>query len=55
VFKWRQRFVDERLKGLADDHRNEVPRSITDDPVAAVVVETLTEEPLERSAPTRTR
>ena len=33
VGKWRQRFVDKRLKGLADEYRPGVPRSITDDHV----------------------
>jgi transposase len=45
VGKWRQRFVDQRLKGLADEHRSGVPRSITDDHVEAIVVKTLTEKP----------
>ena len=45
VGKWRQRFVDKRLKGLADEYRPGVPRSITDDHVEAVVVKTLTEKP----------
>ena len=45
VGKWRQRFVDKRLQGLADEYRPGVPRSITDDHVEAVVVKTLTEKP----------
>jgi transcriptional regulator with XRE-family HTH domain/DNA-binding CsgD family transcriptional regulator len=45
VGKWRQRFVDKRLKGLSDEHRSGVPRTITDDHVEAVVVKTLTEKP----------
>ena len=45
VGKWRQRFVDKRLKGLADEYRPGVPRTITDDHVEAVVVKTLTEKP----------
>ena len=28
VGKWRQRFVDQRLKGLADEHRSGVPRRL---------------------------
>jgi len=45
VGKWRSRFVQKRLKGLADEYRPGVPRSITDDHVEAVVVKTLTEKP----------
>lgn len=41
VGKWRSRFVLKRLKGLADEHRPGVPRSVTDDDVEAVVVKTL--------------
>jgi transposase len=45
VGKWRSRFVQQRLKGLADEHRSGVPRTITDDHVEAVVIKTLTEKP----------
>jgi transposase len=45
VGKWRRRFVDKRLNGLADEHRSGVPRTITDDHVEAVIVKTLTEKP----------
>src|ERR1035438_3562163 len=45
VGKWRSRFVQKRLQGLADEYRPGVPRSITDDHVEAVVVKTLTEKP----------
>jgi len=45
VGKWRSRFVAKRLKGLADEHRSGVPRSVTDDHVEAVIVKTLTEKP----------
>jgi transposase len=45
VGKWRRRFVDKRLKGLADEHRSGVPRTITDDHVEAVIVKTLTDKP----------
>ena len=45
VGKWRQRFVEKRLNGLADEHRPGVPRTITDDHVEAVIVKTLTERP----------
>ena len=45
VGKWRNRFVEKRLKGLADEHRSGVPRTVTDDHVEAVIVKTLTEKP----------
>lgn len=45
IGKWRQRFGDKRLKGLADERRPGVPRTVTDDHVEAVVVKTLTEKP----------
>ena len=45
VGKWRSRFVAKRLKGLTDEHRSGVPRTITDDHVEAVIVKTLTEKP----------
>ena len=45
VGKWRSRFVAKRLKGLADEHRSGVPRTVTDDHVEAVVLKTLTEKP----------
>ncbi len=45
VGKWRSRFLAKRLKGLADEHRCGVPRSVTDDQVEAVIVKTLTEKP----------
>jgi transposase len=45
VGKWRSRFVAKRLRGLADEYRPGVPRTITDDHVEAVVVKTLTEKP----------
>ncbi len=46
VGKWRSRFVAKRLKGLADEHRPGLPRTVTDDHVEAVVVKTLTEKPV---------
>jgi transposase len=45
VGNWRSRFLTKRLKGLADEHRSGVPRTITDDHVEAVIVKTLTEKP----------
>ena len=41
VGKWRKRFVRDRLDGLLDEPRPGVPRTITDDKVEAVIVETL--------------
>ena len=45
VGKWPSLFVAKRLKGLADEHRSGVPRTVTDDHVEAVIVKTLTEKP----------
>jgi transposase len=45
VCKWRQRFVDKRLDGLADEPRPGAPRRITDEAVEEVVVATLEREP----------
>jgi transposase len=45
VGKWRSRFLALRLKGLADEHRSGVPRTVSDDDVEAVIVKTLTEKP----------
>src|ERR1019366_9320813 len=45
VGKWRSRFWAKRLKGLADEHRSGVPRTVTDDHVEAVILKTLTEKP----------
>jgi transposase len=45
VGKWRSRFLAKRLKGLADEHRSGVPRSVTDDHVEEVIVKTLTQKP----------
>ena len=47
VGKWRARFVAKRLKGLADEHRSGVPRTVTDDHVEAVVLRTLTSKPVD--------
>lgn len=43
VSKWRQRFIERRSDGLADDPRLGVVRTITDDMVEAVIVKTLEE------------
>jgi transposase len=45
VSKWRKRFVERRLDGLADDPRPGAVRTITDDQVEAVIVKTLEELP----------
>lgn len=45
VLKWRKRFLTHRLAGLRDKPRPGVPRTITDDKIAAVVRMTLQEKP----------
>jgi transposase len=45
VRKWRTRFVNRRLEGLADEPRPGAPRTITDDDVERVIVKTLEETP----------
>jgi transposase len=45
VSKWRRRFAELGLDGLADEPRPGVPRSITDDDVERLVVKTLEETP----------
>ena len=45
VGKWRHRFADERLEGLTDAPRPGAARTIGDDVVEAVVVETLETTP----------
>ena len=45
VAKWRKRFVERGLDGLADEPRSGRPRSISDDDVAEVVRKTLEETP----------
>ena len=42
---WRQRFVERRVEGLADEPRPGAPRTITDDQVEAVLVATLERQP----------
>jgi hypothetical protein len=41
VGKWRQRFIDQRLDGIYDEPRVGAPRTIADDAVEAVIVQTL--------------
>ena len=45
VGKWRQRFLDDRLEGLADEPRPGAPRTITDAQVEEVVTKTLESKP----------
>jgi transposase len=45
VGKWRQRFLDDRLEGLADEPRPGAPRQITDAQVEAVITRTLEQKP----------
>jgi transposase len=45
VGKWRTRFVERRLEGLADEQRPGAPRKVTDEQVEAVVVATLERTP----------
>lgn len=52
---WRQRFVDRRLEGLYDEPRVGAPRSISDEAVEAVIVQTLETTPVgETHGSTRT-
>src|SRR5262245_43750335 len=45
VGKWRRRFLDDRLEGLADEPRPGAPRKITDAMVEQVLTRTLEEKP----------
>ena len=45
VCKWRQRFVADRLEGLADEPRPGAPRKIADEQIEAVLVATLERQP----------
>jgi len=45
VWKWRGRFVRERLDGLYDEPRLGAPRTITDDQVEQVIIRTLETTP----------
>lgn len=49
VGKWRRRFVEERLQGLYDEPRVGAPRTISDDDVEAVIVQTLETKPKGRT------
>jgi transposase len=45
VGKWRQRFIDRRLDGIYDEPRVGAPRTISDEEVEAVIVNTLETTP----------
>ena len=45
VGKWRQRFLEDRLDGLADDPRPGAPRTISDEQIETVLVATLERTP----------
>src|SRR5437763_15144364 len=45
VGKWRRRFLKDRIKGLLDEARPGRPRTIDDDPIAAVIGRTLRSTP----------
>lgn len=45
VAKWRTRFIERRLEGLFDEPRVGAPRTISDDDVEAVIVQTLETTP----------
>lgn len=45
VGKWRQRFIERRLAGLYDEPRVGAPRTISDEDVEAVIVQTLETTP----------
>src|ERR687894_1716579 len=45
VGKWRRRFLEDRLEGLADEPRPGAPRAITDAKVEEVITKTLETKP----------
>jgi transposase len=45
VAKWRKRFVEDRLEGLADEPRPGAPRSLSDAQIEAVIAHTLESKP----------
>jgi transposase len=45
VGKWRKRFIRDSLDGLLDEHRPGTPRTISDEQVEALIVETLESTP----------
>jgi transposase len=49
VSKWRHRFAEARLEGLVDAPRSGAPRTVTDEVVEAVVVDTLESAPEDAS------
>jgi len=54
VGKWRRRFLESRLDGLADEARPGAPRTITDEQIEAVVVATLERTPKDATHWSRT-
>ena len=54
VCKWRQRFVDKRLDGLADEPRPGAPRTITDEAAEEVIAATLERQPRDATHWSRT-
>jgi transposase len=47
VGKWRRRFVEQRVDGLSDELRSGAPRTIEDERIEAIVVQTLESLPLD--------
>src|SRR5438270_10540507 len=45
VGKWRKRFLEQRLGGLADQERPGAPRKVTDEDVERVITRTLETKP----------
>ena len=54
VYKWRQRFVQSGLDGLADEPRPGGPRKISDEQIEAVVMATLQRQPVDATHWSRT-
>ena len=54
VTKWRRRFLERRLEGLADEPRPGAPRKITDEQVEDVIVATLEATPADATHWSRT-
>jgi transposase len=54
VCKWRQRFLESRLDGLADEQRPGAPRTIGDEQIEQVVAATLERQPADATHWSRT-